>query len=223
MEQLELHAQPRQVVGKKVKALRRKGFVPGILYGHQVGSLPLLFNHREIESAVKQTSSSTLIELHVEGQEEPFTAVFRDMQRDILKHNVTHVDLLALDLTETVRVQIPLVFTGSAPAVQEQGGVLLQILNEIEVEALPMALVPSIEIDISGVTDIGETITVGDLDLAEGITVLTSPTEVIMQVTTITEEPEEEELEAALEEPGEVEVITEAKEEGEEEMEEMEE
>jgi large subunit ribosomal protein L25 len=220
MEQLELYAKHRKITGKKVKRLRREGYVPGILYGHDVDPIPLLFDGHDIESAVRQTSTSTLVQVNIEGYDEAYTAVFRDTQRDILKHNLIHVDLLSLNLEETVRVDVPLNLVGVSPAEEEQGGVLIQQLNEVEVEALPMALVPAIEIDISTIVNIGETITVRDITPPEGITILTAPEEIVVQVTTITEEEIEEELEEALLEPGEVEVIGKGLEE-EEEMEGM--
>ncbi len=222
MEQLELYAKRREIIGKKVNRLRREGYVPGILYGHDVDPIPLLFDGYEIESAVRQTSTSTLVQVNIEGHDSAYTAVFRDTQRDILKHNLIHVDLLSLNLEETVRVEVPLNLVGVSPAEEEQGGVLIQQLNEVEVEALPMALVPAIEIDISSIVNIGETITVGDIAPPEGVTILTSSDEIVVQVTTITEEEIEEELEEVLLEPGEVEVIGKGKEE-EEGMEGMEE
>ncbi|MBN1487868.1 MAG: 50S ribosomal protein L25 [Anaerolineae bacterium] len=194
MERLELYAQPRNVTGKKVKALRREGQVPGIIYGYGLDPIKLLIGDKEIERVLKLASTSTLIDLKVEGHKVAYAAVIRDVQYDPIKHNPIHVDMLALNLMETVRVQIPVTLVGTPPAI-EKGGVLLQQLTELEIEALPTALVSSFEIDVSGLADIGDSLTVSDVTPPEGITILTSGLETIAQMTALVEEAIEEEVE----------------------------
>lgn len=188
MDSLELQAAPRTIVGKQVKQLRREGLTPGVLYGTGVGSLALKFDARELERLVARAGSSTLISVFVAGTKAPYNAIIRDVQRDLLKQYVTHVDLQALSMTETVRVPISLVLTSVSPAVQEQGGVLLQIVSVVEAECLPAALVPSIEIDISALVEIGQSLSVRDIVIPEGIELLTDPDEIIVQVTAVEEE-----------------------------------
>ncbi|MGC9357310.1 MAG: 50S ribosomal protein L25, partial [Anaerolineae bacterium] len=168
MEELILQAKPRTVVGKKVKRLRSEGWVPGILYGSGVGSTPLQFDALEAERVVAQAGSSSLVKVDVEGEQTPYNAIVRDVQRHIIKRHVTHIDFQALSMTETVRLPIPVVLAGAAPAAEELGGVLIQQVNELDVECLPSALVPSIEVDISGLVEIGDAISVSDLDIPEG-------------------------------------------------------
>ena len=192
MEALELRATPRTVVGKKVKALRHKDIVPGVIYGHGVGSLPVQFDSRELQKAINQAGTSSTIQVYVEGRNDPYLAIFRAVQIHPIKRNVIHLDLQALDVTETVRVPVSVVLVGEAPAV-ELGGVLLQILNELEIEALPTALVPHIEVEISGLTEIGQSIAVGDITPPEGVTILNTPSDSVVQITWVAEEEEEEE------------------------------
>jgi len=192
MEALELRATPRTVVGKKVKALRHKDIVPGVIYGHGVGSLPVQFDSRELQKAISQAGTSSTLQVYVEGQNDPYLAIFRDVQIHPIKRNVVHLDLQALDVTETVRVPVSVVLVGESPAI-ELGGVLLQILNELEIEALPTALVPQIEVDVSILTEIGQSISVGDITPPAGVTILNTPSDSVVQITWVAEEEEEEE------------------------------
>jgi large subunit ribosomal protein L25 len=98
----------------------------------------------------------------------------------------------ALSLEEFVRVPVPVITVGEAPAATEAGGVLIQPLNELEIEALPMALIPSIQLDVTGLTEIGDSITVADIEVPEGVTILNRPDETIVQVTFMEEEELEE-------------------------------
>lgn len=227
MEQLELNATLREITGKKVKRLRREGLVPGIIYGHGVGSVPLKFDAHDLELLVSQAGGSTLVKIFVEGTDEPYTAIVRDVQRHILKRNVTHIDLQALSMTEKVRVDIPLILINPAEALEEMDAMLLQQLNEVAVECLPGDLVGSIEVDVSDMSEIGDSISLSDVTPPSGIEFLTPVDETVALISAIEEEViEEEEEELLLEEPlevGEVEVIGRGGEEEEEEFEEEEE
>ncbi len=211
MEQVVINAAPRTVIGKQVKQLRRQGLVPGILYGYGIEPMPLQFEAKELERVVRQAGSSTLVQVIVE--EVPYTAVVREVQRDAIKRYIKHVDFQALSMTEKVRLPISLTLVGEAPA-ESQGATILQQLNEIEVECLPSALVHTIEVDISKLTEPGQVITAKDLEIPEGIELLVDPDEVI--VIAAAEEEEEEVIgEEGMAATAEPEVITEKKEEAE--------
>jgi len=206
METLELRAIPRDIVGgKQVKALRREDVVPGIIYGHGFEPVAVQFNSREVEKAISQAGTSSTVQVFVEGIHDPYLAIFRDVQYHTLKRNVIHLDLQALNLKETVRVPVSVILTGEAPAVKDFGGILLQILNELEIEALPTALVPSIEVNVSGLTEIGQSITVGDIVPPAGVKILNAAHEFVAQV--MYAEEEQEEVAAVVEPQAEVEVI----------------
>ncbi len=205
METLSLRATPRNIVGgKQVKALRREDVVPGIIYGHGIEPIAVQFNSREVEKAVSQAGTSSTVQVYVEGTRDPYLAIFRDVQYHTLKRNVIHLDLQALNLKEVVRVPVSVVLTGESPAVKNFGGILLHLLNELEIEALPTALVPSIEVDVSVLTEIGQSITVGDIVPPPGVKILNAPHEFVAQVIYAEEEKEEAE---AVTEQAEVEVI----------------
>lgn len=205
METLELRATPREIIGgTQVKALRREDIVPGVIYGHGIDPIAVQFNSREVEKAISQAGTSSTVQVYVEGIHDPYLAIFRDVQYHVTKRNVIHLDLQALNLKETVRVPVSVVLTGESPAVKDFGGILLQVLNELEIEALPTALVPSIEVDISVLAEIGQSITVGDIVPPPGVKILNAPHEFVAQIIYAEEEKEEE---APVAEQAEVEVI----------------
>lgn len=211
MKQLELNATPRTVIGKQVNALKREGLVPGILYGYGVNPIPVQFEAREAERVVRQAGSSTLVQVHVEGTPTSYTTIIRDLQRDPIKRNLRHLDLQVLNLAEKIRLPIQIILNGESPAVKNFGGLLLHLLDEVEVECLPTALVPAIEVNISGLKELGQAIFVRDLVLPPGLTVLTDADEMVAQVTAA--EAEEVLAEATTEAAAEVEVIRKKKEE----------
>ncbi len=226
MEQLQLSAMTRDLTGKKVKRLRNAGMVPGVIYGSDVEAIPLKFEQRAVETVVRRAGSSSLIRVSVEGENEPFMAIVRDVQRDIFKQFLTHVDLQALNMQETVQLPISVSLIGEAPGVEEMGGVLIQQIYEIDVECLPSDLIPSIDVDISGLEEIGDAITIEDLDIPENIQIFAEPDDVVVQITFIEEETieEEEPVGAVIGEAAEVAVVGEEEEEVEgEELEEIEE
>ncbi len=191
MKSIELRAQPRTLIGKQVKLLRHQSIVPGVVYGHNIDPVAVQFDTKELTQALRRAGTSATVQLSVEGTENPYLVIFRDVQHHAIRQDVTHVDLQALSLTETVRVPVSVVLVGEAPAVEEQGGVLMHSLLELEIEALPLDLVPVIEVDISGLTKIGDQITVADLNIPDTITVHNAPDATIVQVTYQAEEQAE--------------------------------
>ncbi|MGC9468619.1 MAG: 50S ribosomal protein L25 [Anaerolineae bacterium] len=188
MEAIELHAEPRKLTGKKVKLLRQQNIIPGIIYGRHVDPIAVQFDHRELAQALGQAGTSATVLVDVAGGDEPYLAIFRDVQHHPIRRRISHVDLQALSLTETVRVPVNVVIVGEAPAAVEEGGVLMQLLTELDIEALPTSLIPAIEVDVSGLTEIGMGVTIGDIPVPDGVTILNAPDETIVQVTYMAEE-----------------------------------
>jgi large subunit ribosomal protein L25 len=137
-----------------------------------------------------------LIDLKV--GKESHKVLVREIQRDVIRGDYTHVDFLKVAMDVAISAMVPVELIGHAPAVNELGGILVAGLNEIEVEALPAELPDRIEVDLDVLKEIDDAITVGDLFLGEGVTLLTSPEEDIARVVymeeEILEEEEEEEL-----------------------------
>jgi len=212
-EQVELAAEKRTVLGKQVKQLRQQGQVPGVVYGHDFDSLSLQFDKRELKQVLSQVGGSQLINLKIEGFEEPEMALVREVQRDSIRGTFLHVDFYRVDMAERITAEIPIEKVGESTA---EEGILLYGLSSIEVECLPGDLVDAIEVDLSVLTEIDQALYVRDLAIPAGIDVITEPNEMIANVVRMkTEEELEELLEVEEEEvmmpaAPEVEVITEA-------------
>jgi large subunit ribosomal protein L25 len=192
MEAIKLHAEPRTLIGKQVKLLRNQEIIPGVIYGRHIDPIAVQFDQRELSKALGRAGTSAAVQVTVTGSKEPYLTIFRSIQHHPIRRDISHVDLQALSLTETVRVPVNIVIVGEAPAAVEEDGVLIQLLNELDIEALPQALIAYIEVDVSTLTEIGGTITVRDITPPEGVTILNSPDETIVQVTYMAEEALEE-------------------------------
>ncbi|NPA92068.1 MAG: 50S ribosomal protein L25 [Chloroflexi bacterium] len=215
MEQVVLKAERRNVLGKKVKQLRREGKLPAVLYGKHIDPIPLVLDFREASKALRGLSTSTLVILEVEGQRH--TAVVRERQKDYIKNTLLHVDFQALSLTEKMRVEVPIELEGEAPAVKTYGGILVQTLESVEVESLPGDMPERLIVDLSNLQEIGDSITVADLVLPPHVRVLEDPDETIVVITAPRSEEEIEAASGMAEESEEPEVIAKGKAEEEEE------
>ncbi len=205
MENIVIEATKRDVIGKKVKALRRQGKLPAVIYGHQFSPLPILLDYRQASHSLAGVSSSHLIDLNVEGQKIP--VLVRERQYHPISGNLIHVDFLAVSMTEALRAFVPIELEGEAPAVKNFGGVVVTGLEEIEVECLPKDLPEKISVDLSKLEKIGDGIYVKDLSVPEGVEVLSDSDEMIVIVTA----PEGEEVEMEIGEGVEPEVIEKGK------------
>jgi large subunit ribosomal protein L25 len=197
MDIIELEANPRTIRGKQVKALRRARLLPAIMYG--VGMEPQILElpAHETELILQKTSRSTLIDLKV--GKKTHKVLIREIQREVISRKPIHVDFLEVAMDVTIRAVVPIELVGEAPAVRELGGVLVSGLNDIEVEALPSDLPDRISVDISILEGFDDSIIVGDLEVDEGVTILTEPDEAIANVIYQVIEEEPEEVEEVLE------------------------
>lgn len=208
-EQVELTAELRTVKGKQVRQLRRAGQVPAVMYGHGFDAVPLQFKERELSRILTHVSGSQLVSVKIKGQPKPETALVRDVQRDVIKNTLLHVDLYRVDMTERLKTEIPLVLEGESPAVRDKNGIVLQGVSAIEVECLPGDLVDAILVDLTDLAEVDQGVYVRDLAIPAGIKILTDPGEMVVRVVPLEEEEVvEEEVAAAAVEAAEVEVIT---------------
>jgi large subunit ribosomal protein L25 len=218
MEEIILNASRREVIRKKVKALRREGQLPAVLYGRNIETVPIMFNYYESSRVIDMLGSSTLVVIELDG--ESHYSLVREKQRDVIKGNLLHVDFQAVSLTERVRAEVSVELFGESPAVKDLGGLIIVNNENLEVEALPRDLPDRIEIDISALKEIGDTIYVRDLQLVGEVSILADDDEPIVLVTLpmLEAEPEEEEVEEEeILEDAEPEVIEKGKREEEEE------
>ena len=219
MEEVVINANHRQVVGKKVKVLRREGELPAVVYGHNVDSIPISLDMREASRTLERLSPSALVVVDVDG-EQHYTLV-RDKQREPISGSILHVDFQAVSLDETVRADLNIRIVGEAPAVETYLGIVVPSLEQVSIESLPKDLPDRIEVDISGLNEIGDSLLVKDLVVPDGVEILSDPEEVVVVVIAQAAEEEiEEEEEVEVEEGLEPEVIERGKREEEEEEEE---
>jgi large subunit ribosomal protein L25 len=209
MEQMKLEAEPRPVVGKKVRRLRAEGWIPAILYGKGVDPMPLKIKAATWRRFTTAGAGRGLIELHVQGQPKPYLALVREVQRDPITRQVWHVDFQQVSMTETLRLEVPVTVVGASPVVERGDGVLLTGLTHLEVECLPSAIPSSIEVDASALKAIGDSITVADLALPEGVKVIADADEMIL--TVVPAGAPEEEVEEVAKAEAEPEVIRKGK------------
>jgi large subunit ribosomal protein L25 len=186
MEKVILKAEKRNVVGKQVKALRREGKLPGVIYGRHVEPIAIALEAHSAGLAMAKLTSSSLVTIHLDGAEYP--ALVRDRQRDFIKGNLTHVDFLAVDLNEKIRTFVELHFIGVSGAVKDYNGVLVHNLEQLEVECLPTDLPERIDIDISVLAKIGDSIHVRDVKLSDKVRIVTDADEMVAVVTLVKEE-----------------------------------
>ncbi|MBI3941952.1 MAG: 50S ribosomal protein L25 [Chloroflexi bacterium] len=210
MEQIALKAEQRTARGKKVRALRRQGVVPAVVYGRATQPIAIQAEERHLVRVLASAGMNQLINLTLDNGDNHLLLV-REVQRSPITHRPLHVDFQVVVMTEKITTDIPLAFKGTSPIIKSGDGQLYIGLNAIEVECLPGNLVPEISVDISGLTEIDASIHVRDLVLPPGMIALTDEDEIVARVLPAVEaggEEEEEEEAAASAEP---EVITEAK------------
>jgi large subunit ribosomal protein L25 len=209
MEEIAVVAEPRAILGKRVKQIRRQDLIPATLYGREVEARPLQIPRRSLEAVLSKAGINRLIKLTVEGENTSSNVLVREVQRDVLNGSLLHVDLYSVLMSETITTEIPVVLVNESPAALSAEALLVQDLQTIEVECLPGDLIGSVEVDLSHLVDVHDSIQVSDIDLGDSIRVLNDPDDVLVRVLPVTRE-EVEEVEEIPEVLGEVEVLTEA-------------
>jgi large subunit ribosomal protein L25 len=176
----QLNAQKRSILGKKVSQLRNQDIVPGSLYGPNADALKLQFQYRELDTVLRSAGGTHLIDINVDG-DKSYPVVAREVQRDILKQTILHVDFFAVDMNVKIRTEVPVVYEGESPLVAARKAIMLTGPTTLTVEMLPSRMVDRIHVDISGLEEMGATIAVKDLDLGD-IVVLNDPEEMIAKI-----------------------------------------
>ncbi|MCS6963942.1 50S ribosomal protein L25 [Thermoflexus sp.] len=182
MAELVLNARPRKITGKQVKALRRQGWIPAVLYGRHIQPRTIQVEGKEFQRVMALARGGTrLITLQVDG--ETHLALIREVQREPIRREILHVDFQAVELTEKIRVEVPVVFVGASPAVERGEGILVHGLTHVEIECLPKDLIEAITVDLGRLDRVDAAIYVRDLQVPPGITVVSDPDELIVLVT----------------------------------------
>ena len=189
MSQPTLSAEERTVVGKKVKNLRKKGLVPGVVYGPGLDeTVQVSIDERIFAKFYQIHGHSTLFELNTGGK--AYQVLIRDVQMQPVRRTPVHIDFFAPNLEKETTAQVPLVLQNTP----EGPGIFAPHLTDLQVSGLPRHIPSRIEVDCSVLQEVGDTIRVADLVLPENITVLTTDDEVVASLTpkVVAEEPEVE-------------------------------
>lgn len=177
MERVVLKASKRDVTGKQVKAMRREGKLPAVIYGRNTEPISITLDAHGASLALGKITSSSLVTLDVDGTEYP--ALVREKQRDFIKNRLLHVDFLAVSLTEKLRAVVSLHFHGVSIAVKDFSAVMVHNLEQFHVECLPTDLPERIEVDIAQLARVGDAIRVRDVVVSDKIRVLENPDTVV--------------------------------------------
>lgn len=183
MTDLTIKASKRNVLGKKTRFMRREGNTPAHLFGHGIKSLPLQCDTATVQRIISRAGMTRLIALEVEGDKQPRSVFIREIQREPCSGTLLHVDFYQVKRTEKIRVDVPIILTGEAPAMKEKGRTLTHSLTSLGVESLPDKLPPQIEVDLSPLAEVEDAIFVRDIVLDPDVTVTTDPDQMIVRVS----------------------------------------
>ena len=181
MERIQLEASKRDVIGKKVRFLRRKGTTPANMYGHGFESVPLTVDTKKLKQTLARAGKTDLISLQVTDSSAPVMVLIREIQKDPLTTELLHVDFYQVKMTEKIKADIPLFFAGEAPALKKKNVSLLHLMDSLHIEALPDHLPHNLQVDLSQLLDIDQAIYVKDIPLSEGITLLSDPEQIVIK------------------------------------------
>ncbi len=192
LELTPLKVKKRELIGKSAaRKIRREQQIPGILYGDGFDPTPLTVELDDFKSVIHtEAGLNVILNLKVEGEKKEQTAIIKELQKDPIKDNFLHVDFMKISMDKEIEATVPLVLSGESVGVNE-GGVLQQILWEIEVIALPLNIPDHIEVDVSDL-DIGDALRVEDLILPEELEIRSREDEIIVSIVPPTELKEEE-------------------------------
>jgi large subunit ribosomal protein L25 len=178
---MQLTAEKREVLGKKVAALRAEGRIPAELYGHGSENVHLTVPSKEFHKLLKSEGTSTLLDLMVAGV--PQRVLIHDLQHSVHDGEIVHVDFYAVRKGEKIKARVPISFIGESLAVKNDGGVLNKNLHELEVEALPDDLPHELVADLSVLAALDTSIHVKDIAVPKGVHVLAEPETVVVSVS----------------------------------------
>lgn len=198
MTQTKLSANKREIQGRKVKTLRSEGLVPANIYGKKIDSQAITVDSKEFAQAFEQAGETSLIELTL--GKTTHHALVSDVQLHPLTHAILHVDFRAVDLKEKVHANVPVELEGEAPAEKQGLGTLVQLVDEIEVEALPTEIPDRFVLDVSGMDTLERTLTIADLNVDKSKVEIEADEDfLIAKIEELREEEEEPEVEESSE------------------------
>ncbi|MGH7903175.1 MAG: 50S ribosomal protein L25 [Candidatus Dormibacteraceae bacterium] len=178
---MRLKAENREVQGKHLRRLRAEGKLPAVVYGHRADASALMLDRHEFERVFARAGRTHLLDLVIEGGRAQKVLV-REVQNHPRRVGPIHVDLYRVDLKERLHAEVPIILTGESPAVRLGDGDAIPGIHALRVECLPGDIPDSIEADMSGLDHTESVLRVSDLHVADNITVLSDPEDVVVKI-----------------------------------------
>ena len=173
------------------RRLRKDGNIPAVVYGLGMDPLSVSVNAREFRNALK-TEAGTNVIINLEVGSDNYTALAREIQKHPYRDEYLHIDLIQIDLTQTVEADVQIEFVGIPVGVKEEGGLVQTINSSISISALPTNIPTSIELDISTL-NVGDNLTATDVNLPEGVELASEDDESLLVTITLPRAAVEEE------------------------------
>ncbi len=173
-ERLTLSASNRTVLGKRVRRLRREGVLPANVYGRGIDSTSIQLDGRDFRRAIRQVGIRSMFELAIDGEPDPRHVLVRGLDREGGTGDPIHVDFYQVDLSRPIQTTVAIRLVGVSPAVLDLGGTLLQNLETVVVRCLPLDIPDAIELDVSALENFDISLSVRDLQVAEGVEILSA-------------------------------------------------
>lgn len=191
----------RDINGKKNKDLRRDGFVPAVVYNAKTESKNIMIDSTTAKKLAREATSTTILDVDLDGK--TFKTIVKEVDYNPVTEDLRHISFFEIDETKDMVFTIPFELIGIAPAVKNNLGVLVQVLNDIDVRCKVNEIIPSIDVDISKLEHPGQSIGVDELNIPEAMEIMNEDLK-NATVVTITELQAEEILTPEVPEEGEV-------------------
>ncbi len=218
MSSHKLQGEIRTITGKKVRTVRADGYTPATVYGKGVEAQTISILTGELKKVYREAGETGLIELEISGKKHP--VLIHTVQIHPITGVMLHVEFHEVNLKEKVHAEVPIELIGEPTAIKEKVGVLMPLMDHVEVEALPAELPEKIEIDITALAAVNDQIMVGELTVPAGVAVLTDPTLIVVKIGAFVVEKEPEPVAAETPAEGEAVPVEEGENNGEKPMEE---
>jgi large subunit ribosomal protein L25 len=163
MAHISLNGNTREVTGNQVRKLRKQGIIPAVIYGKNFQSINVQVDYKTFFRVYKNAGKTTVVDFTIEETKKTIPCLIQDIDFEPVYEKFRHIDFLAVDLKITVKATVPINFVGQSKAIKELGAILITVINEIEVEALPDSIPHTIEVDISKLETLDDTIRVSDI------------------------------------------------------------
>lgn len=202
MKKPKLEVQKRKIFGRKVKKLRTKGILPANIYGKKIKSTAVQVNLKDFKKAYKEVGETGIVDLKIKGEKKTRPSLIHNLQLHPITDFPLHADFHQISLKEKTTVEVPVELVGEAPAEKERIGILVALIDSLEVEALPTNLPEKLKVDISALKEIGNSVRVSDIKVdRKKVKILASENEIVAKIEPLAKEeappPEEEAPEEA--------------------------